>query len=96
MQLASGIVLAPEKVGDEDGGDGAGDVGEQGVACRVAGLHHSYGTEVDGEDIECSVCAPPYHGSQTAYEGVSSFGLHHVEHHGAAAAAAKRLHKHRR
>lgn len=33
---------SPEEICNEDGGNGSGDVGKQGVACCVAGLHHSH------------------------------------------------------
>lgn len=83
-----------EEVGDGDGGDGAGDVGEEGVAGGVACLGDAYRAEVDGEDVEGGVGRASDGGGEFANEGVCAVGLHHVEHHSATATSAKRFHEH--
>ena len=47
--------LCEEEVADGDAGDDAGEVGEETAGDGMAGLGDTYGTEIDGQNIERGV-----------------------------------------
>src|SRR5471032_2375537 len=79
-------------VGDKDGGDDAGQVGDQSGRDGITRLADAHRAEVQGHDIEGGGGRALAHASQAANERVDAVGIHGVDHHGFRAGTAERLH----
>ncbi len=86
------LLLSEEQVADEDGGDDAGEVGQQAAGHGMARLADADRAEVDGKDVEGGVGGSLEDAAQATNEGVGTVGLHGIHHHAACAAAAERFH----
>src|SRR5471032_1791379 len=80
-------------VRDEDGGDDAGQVGDQAAGNRVARLSYAHRAEVQRDDVEGGVGRTVEHAGQAADKRIHAIGAHGVDHHGLGGAATERLHQ---
>lgn len=86
-------VLSKEKIGDEDGGEDAREIGQQATGNGVANVANADRAEINGDHIERRLGTALHHGSEAAGKGVGTVSLHGLDHQAARAASAKRFHQ---
>ena len=86
-------LLRKEQIGDGDGGDDSGEVGQQAAGDGMAGMSDTDAAEVDGQDVERGVCATLEDTAQASDERVGTVGRHCVHHHAAGTTAGERFHQ---
>ena len=82
-----------EYVCNGDGSDDSDGICNQGAGDGVAGLFDAYGTEIDGDDVECRVGSALEHATETTGKAIRAQVLHGVNHHAAGTATAEGLHE---
>jgi len=82
-----------EYVSDDDGGNNADGIRNQGASDGVAGLFDSDRTEVHRNDVERRVGGSLEHATEAAGKTVRAEVLHGVDHHATGTASAEGLHE---
>src|SRR5471032_2913934 len=70
------LSLMEKDVGDKDGGDDAGQVGDQSGRDGITRLADAHRAEVQGHDIEGGVGRSLEHASEAADKGVDAVSIH--------------------